>query len=71
MKAQWSFDHLLGYLGTWSATQRFTAATGADPLQEISDQLRSAWGPPEQIRKAVGPLTLRIGVNEMSEPLTD
>ena len=70
MKAQWSLDHLLGYLGTWSATQRSIAATGADPLQEISDQLRDAWGPPEQIRKAVGPLTLRIGVNKMSEPLT-
>src|SRR6266446_4060881 len=40
MKAQWSLDHLLGYLGTWSATQRSIAATGADPLQEISDQLR-------------------------------
>ena len=70
MKAQWNLDHLLGYLGTWSATQRFIAATGADPLKEISDQLHNAWGPPEQVRKAVGPLTLRIGVNVMSEPLT-
>ena len=62
MMAQWNLEHLVGYLRTWSSTQRFIAAKGIDPLEEIIHQLRLAWGPPEQMRKAVWPLTLRVGV---------
>ncbi len=68
--AHWNLDHLLGYLRTWSSTQRFIAARGDDPLEQIIDDLRIIWGPPGQMRKVTWPLTLRIGVNEMSEPLT-
>ena len=68
MTAQWNLDHLLGYLRTWSSTQRFIVAKGNDPLQQISDQLRNAWGDPRQMRKVIWPLTLRVGVRAMSEP---
>jgi SAM-dependent methyltransferase len=71
MTAQWNLDHLVGYLGTWSATQRFIAAKGSDPLEQIADELRRAWGDSQQTRKVVWPLILRIGVQEMSEPLTE
>jgi SAM-dependent methyltransferase len=64
MTAHWNLDHLLGYLRSWSSTQRFIAAKGTDPLQEIIHQLRVAWGQPEQIRNATWPLTLRVGVNQ-------
>src|SRR5436190_20116666 len=70
MTAQWDLDQLLGYLGTWSSTQRFIAARGDDPLEQIIDDLRIRWGPPKQMRKVTWPLTLRIGANEMSQPLT-
>ena len=63
MTAHWNLDHLLGYLRTWSSTQRFIAAKGADPLQEISAELGSAWGTPERRRNVNWPLTLRVGVN--------
>ena len=63
MTAQWNLDHLIGYLRTWSSTQRFIAARGSNPLEQITDQLRSVWGAPEQIRKVTWPLTLRVGVN--------
>lgn len=63
MTAQWNLDHLIGYLRTWSSTQRFIAAKGGDPLEQIIDQLRSVWGTPEQTRRVVWPMTLRIGVN--------
>jgi SAM-dependent methyltransferase len=63
MTAQWNLDHLTGYLRTWSSTQRFIGARGTDPVQEIIHQLRAAWRPAEQIRKAIWPLTLRVGVN--------
>jgi len=61
MLAWWNLDHLVGYLRTWSSTQRFIAAKGSDPLSQIMDELRAAWGAPEQIRNVIWPLTLRIG----------
>jgi SAM-dependent methyltransferase len=61
MTAWWNLDHLVGYLRTWSSTQRFIAAKGSDPLKQIMDELRAAWGVPEQTRTVIWPLTLRIG----------
>jgi SAM-dependent methyltransferase len=61
MMAHWNLDHLLGYLRTWSSTQRFMAAEGSDPLTQIMDELRAAWGTPKQTRNVIWPLTLRIG----------
>jgi SAM-dependent methyltransferase len=64
MTVQWNLDHLVGYLGTWSSTQRFIAAKGSDPLEQVTDELRNAWGDPQQTRKVIWPLTLRVGVRE-------
>jgi SAM-dependent methyltransferase len=68
MTAQWNLDHLVGYLGTWSSTQRFIAETDGDPLEQISDELRTGWGDPQQTRKVRWPLTLRIDVKGMRSP---
>lgn len=65
--AQWNLDQLLGYLRTWSATQRFVAATGRDPLEEIAGQLRAAWGDPNQLRRVTWPLILRVGIKAASQ----
>jgi SAM-dependent methyltransferase len=69
MIAQWNLEHLVGYLRSWSATQRFIAAKGADPLEQITDELRGAWGNPQQARSVIWPLTLRVGVKEMRRRL--
>jgi SAM-dependent methyltransferase len=61
MTANWNLDHLLGYLRTWSSTQRFIAAKGSDPLTHVTGDLRSAWGEPEQSRMVTWPLIVRIG----------
>jgi SAM-dependent methyltransferase len=63
MTAHWDLERLIGYLRTWSSTQRFIAAKRSDPLNEINSDLRAAWGTPEQTRKVTWPLTLRVGVN--------
>ena len=68
MIAQWNPEHLLGYLRSWSATQRFIAANKHDPLEAIADDLRAAWGDPGQMRKVVWPLILRVGINAMPKP---
>jgi ubiquinone/menaquinone biosynthesis C-methylase UbiE len=61
MVAQWNAEHLVGYLRTWSATQRFIAANQRDPLKEVEQDLRAAWGDPQQRRQIAWPLTLRLG----------
>jgi SAM-dependent methyltransferase len=61
MIARWKLDHLLGYLQTWSSTQRFIAAKGNDPLEQITDDLASAWGKPGQTRTVTWPVIVRIG----------
>ena len=61
MTAQWSLEHLLSYLRTWSSTQRFIAAKGTDPLDQITNDLRSAWGKPQRTRSTIWPLVVRIG----------
>jgi SAM-dependent methyltransferase len=61
MRASWNLDHLVGYLRTWSSTQRFIAVKGSDALKQIMDELGAAWGAPEQTRNVVWPLTLRVG----------
>jgi ubiquinone/menaquinone biosynthesis C-methylase UbiE len=68
MKVDWTLDHLLGYLRSWSATQRFIAANRRDPLEGIAAELGAAWGDVKQSRRVVWPLTLRVGVKTMPEP---
>ena len=65
---QWNLEHLMGYLWTWSSTQRFVAATNRNPLDEIANDLEKAWGDPQTKRPIVWPLILRVGVKTMSEP---
>jgi SAM-dependent methyltransferase len=60
MVAEWTVDHLLGYLRTWSATERFMAAEQRDPLAEVERELRQVWGP--QQRSVVWPLTVKVGL---------
>lgn len=60
MTAEWNAEHLIGYLRTWSATQRFMAANQRDPLKDVEQDLRSAWGDADQLRRVVWPLTVRV-----------
>jgi len=64
MAAHWNLEHLVGYLRTWSATQRFIMANERDPLDEIHDKLRAAWGNTDERRRVVWPLKLRVGMKK-------
>jgi SAM-dependent methyltransferase len=59
MVAEWSVEQLLGYLGTWSATQRFMAAEKRDPLEGVEEELRRGWG--TEMRRVSWPLTMHVG----------
>jgi SAM-dependent methyltransferase len=66
MTAHWNLEYLMGYLRSWSSTQRFIAANNCDPLEEIGKDLSAAWGDPNQRRRVVWPLTLRVGVKSQA-----
>jgi SAM-dependent methyltransferase len=59
MAVEWDMEQLLGYLRTWSATQRFMAAENRDPLEKTENELRRVWG--DDRRRVVWPLTVRVG----------
>ena len=61
MAARWSLADLVGYLGTWSSTQRFIAENGRSPLDDLLGELKSAWGADQQLREVRWPLYARVG----------
>ena len=52
---------LIGYLGTWSATNRYRQSTGTDPLPALQQAFAEHWGPPECIQRLHWPMHLRAG----------
>ncbi|MEW6766041.1 MAG: class I SAM-dependent methyltransferase [Pseudomonadota bacterium] len=60
LRHDWPLDALLGYIGTWSATQACREATGEDPRTRLADELLPHWGDPAQPRIVRWPLGLRL-----------
>ncbi|HAI77412.1 MAG TPA: SAM-dependent methyltransferase [Microscillaceae bacterium] len=44
----WNLHHLLQYLSTWSAVQKYKNAQGQDPVAAYAPVLQEAWGDPAQ-----------------------
>jgi len=65
--AEWNLNHLVGYLRSWSSTQRFIAATNRNPLDPVASDLEKAWGDPKKARRVVWPLVLRVGIKTATE----
>ena len=61
MRADWRLERLIGYLSSWSAVQRYETQLRRDPLDEVDDALRGAWGDPAAVRAIEWPLALRVG----------
>lgn len=61
MRQNWNFAQFLGYVQSWSATQRYLKARGENPLHFISAELRDAWGSPEARRPVTWSLFIRAG----------
>ena len=59
MTAHWTRDELLGYIGTWSATQRLTAAVGPAPYSELCEAVMTRW-PEGERRDVTWPLAIRL-----------
>lgn len=61
MRCAWPLAQLLGYLRSWSATARFSAARGYDPVAELEPRLSACWGDPGRPQRIEWPLTLLAG----------
>jgi SAM-dependent methyltransferase len=61
METRWPLEALIGYVGTWSATTRFRAAQGVDPVPRLAADLGACWGEPWEARRIRWPLALRAG----------
>jgi hypothetical protein len=61
MAAPLSLDALVGYVGTWSAVERYRADRGDDPTCGLRELLVPLWGAPAVPRPVRWPLSLRVG----------
>lgn len=61
MKAEWDLNEFMGYLHTWSATQRFQKENEQNPLDIVRRMLVKTWGEPQARQTVRWPLYLRIG----------
>lgn len=60
MTLEWTFEHLIGYLGTWSSLQTYIAKNGQNPLEMLVPELKMAWGDTAS-RTVRWELALRLG----------
>ncbi|RYE24948.1 MAG: class I SAM-dependent methyltransferase [Sphingobacteriales bacterium] len=58
--AQWTKEHFIGYLNSWSAVQHYVTQNGSNPVDLIMDKLDKNWKDGEY--KAIRfPLFMRVG----------
>ena len=61
LEVRWTLAELMGYVRSWSATARYVAAHGTDPLPELEAAMRPHWGSPDRKRVVRWPFVLRVG----------
>jgi SAM-dependent methyltransferase len=59
MQVDWDIESVLGYVGTWSAVQRYRQRNGRDPLALLIPPLTHAWGSGK--RYLQWPLVIKAG----------
>jgi SAM-dependent methyltransferase len=62
MEVEWSFEHLMGYLGTWSAVQRYKDRCNVDPAEIFAKDLEMEWGRLEAEKRVCWPIHMRVGI---------
>ena len=59
--ASWNLQNFIDYIHSWSFTQKYIEVNGKDPVNEIINELKQAWGDPESEKVMKWPLILKIG----------
>jgi hypothetical protein len=63
---EWSFDHFIGYIGTWSAVKHYEKKNGSNPVDLIRDELKKNWGNTATL-KGKFPILLRVARIDKSQ----
>jgi len=61
IREEWTPEQVAGYARSWSATARYVAAHGEDPVVGFEDELRNVWGDPSERKTIAWPLILLAG----------
>ena len=61
MEAEWDLQDLMGFIASWSATQKYLQDQGKDALDGVMRELQAKWGKENQVRSIKWPLYFRIG----------
>jgi SAM-dependent methyltransferase len=61
LRVEWTLDEFLGYLRTWSATQKYTQLNNHDPIPDFALTLKPWWKANER-RKINFPVFLKLGI---------
>jgi hypothetical protein len=61
LKAETTLAQFLGYLGTWSASQKYRKERRSDPLERFTAPFAAAWGEPNRPKGLRWELTVRVG----------
>jgi len=57
---EWTLEHLIGYLNTWSAVKHFIEQNGYNPIDKLQNEIEQHWNKKET-KEVSFPLLLRIG----------
>ncbi|MFP3874554.1 MAG: class I SAM-dependent methyltransferase, partial [Thiohalophilus sp.] len=61
IQAHWTLSDVIGYLTTWSATQRYLADHNHNPLPELEQQIAEHWPDPNEPMAVRWPIHLLAG----------
>lgn len=61
MARRWTLPQLLGYIGTWSAVQRYRKANDDGMMAAFASRVARQWGDPQAPREVRWPLIVRCG----------
>ena len=57
---EWKREHMLGYIGCWSAVQKFIKTNGYSPVPMIEEEINKLW-PEGEVKKVIFPIYLKLG----------
>lgn len=64
-KVTWNFNDLIGYLTTWSASQKYIVEKNKHPADDFNNELLSNWKDPEIKLNFSCPIVMRVGKHKV------
>lgn len=61
MVSRMDLASLEGYMRTWSASTKYLAHHGVDPISLVHEELLEAWGEPENVMEVYWRMNLKVG----------